>query len=112
MAEGKTNLIDKRTAIVVGTSTVLGFIGDTITYSIAASKGGKLRFHMPKGKALFNIIWIGIVTGILIDMAIKAIEDSQKPTEERKLDALADSEKKRIAQGALIGKSPTAVVWV
>ncbi len=36
--------LDKRTVIVVGASTVIGFFGDVLTYSLAASKSSGKSF--------------------------------------------------------------------
>lgn len=99
--------IDKRTLTVVGVSTALGFIGDVATFSIGAKK---LMF--PKGKELVLLIVLGIVSGFIIDAAIKAVDDAQKLPEEKKLEGLVDKEKKKILSGEVVGKTPVKVDWV
>lgn len=41
-----------RTAIIVGSSAALAIIGDVLTYSLGASKGGSFKLAFPKGNAL------------------------------------------------------------
>ncbi len=103
--------LDKQTVIVVGASTVLGFIGDTLTYSIGASEGKAFHLVMPKGKALVNIIIAGIIGGFIIDYAIKKIERGTMTDEEKKLVDLADAERGKIRKGERAGQVPTQVMW-
>jgi hypothetical protein len=101
----------KRTLIVVGASTAIGFIGDVLTYSVAASKGGKFRIVSPRGKELVAVILLGIVGGFLIDSALKGIETSLKSKEEKALDKLVDGEKEKIFSGVFKDRTPSQVVW-
>lgn len=104
--------MDKRTIIVVGASTAIGFVGDVATYSVAASKGGgAFRLVVPKGKDLAAVLFLGIVGGFVIDYSLKLIEDAMKTPEEKLLDNLFGEEKRKLAQGKIIGKKPTSVIW-
>jgi len=106
--------MEKRTLIVVGASTAIGFIGDVATYSVAASKtspGGAFKLVVPKGKDLAAVLFLGIVGGFVIDYSLKLIENSLKTKEERLLDELFGEEKRKIAQGRIVGKTPTNVIW-
>lgn len=99
--------ISKRTVIVVGSATAIGFIGDVLTYSLASKK-----LTIPKGWQLFNLIALGVLTGIVIDFAVNKIVDSQKFAEEKALDKLVDTEKKKIAEGKIRNAVPVNVQWV
>lgn len=104
--------MEKRTLIVVGASTAIGFLGDVATYSVAASKGGSgFRVVLPKGKDLAAVLFLGIVGGFVIDYALKKIEDSLKTNEEKLLDELFAKEKRKLTLAATIGKRPTEVIW-
>jgi len=104
--------MEKRTLIVVGASTAIGFIGDVATYSVAAAKGaGIFRIVFPKGKDLAAVLFLGIVGGFVIDYSLKMIEEAMKTKEEKLLDDLFGSEKRKIFAGQFIGKKPTQVVW-
>jgi|OM-RGC.v1.030113059 hypothetical protein len=104
--------MDKRTLIVVGASTAIGFVGDVATYSVAASKGGgAFRIVVPKGKDLAAVLFLGIVGGFVIDYSLKMIEEAMKTKEEKLLDELFGQEKRKLMTGAIIGKKPTQVVW-
>ncbi len=104
--------MNKRTIIVVGASTAIGFLGDVMTYSVAASKGGgKFRFVIPKGKDLVSVLFLGIVGGFVIDWTLKQIEEGLKTEEEKKLDELVQKEKDKIEKGQIFGKTPTTVIW-
>ncbi len=104
--------MDKRTIIVVGASTAIGFVGDVATYSVAASKGGgAFRLVVPKGKDLAAVLFLGVVGGFVIDYSLKLIEDAMKTPEEKLLDNLFGEEKRKLSQGKIIGKKPTSVIW-
>jgi len=105
--------MEKRTLIVVGASTAIGFVGDVATYSVAASKGGgAFRIVIPKGKDLAAVLFLGIVGGFVIDYSLKLIEEAMKTREEKLLDQLFGEEKRKLAeQQTLIGKTPKQIVW-
>ena len=104
--------MNKRTIIVVGASTAIGFIGDVMTYSVAASKGQQgFKFVVPKGKDLASVLLLGIVGGFIIDWTLKQIENSLKSDEERQLDELVDREREKIEKGQIFGKTPKEIVW-
>jgi hypothetical protein len=106
-------VINKRTLIVVGSSTAIGFLGDVLTYSVAAKKDGAFKVTIPKGKDLISVLALGIIGGFVIDYALKQIEESLKTPQEKALDALVASEKERVQleAGGFIGKRPTGIIW-
>lgn len=106
------NANTKRTLIVVGASTAIGFLGDIMTYSVAASKGGPMRVVSPRGKELLAVILLGIVGGFIIDYTLKAIEHSLKSEEELSLDDLVEKERKKIILGEIKNEIPSKVLWV
>lgn len=101
---------DKRTLTIVGASTAIGFIGDVLTYSVAASRGGSFKVVVPKGKELFWVLILGVIGGFAIDYAVKQVEEGLKIDEEKFLDRLVSKEKEIIAQ--YIGKKPTKILWI
>lgn len=102
--------INKRTIIVVGASTAIGFLGDVLTYSVAAKKE-KFTIVLPKGKDLVSVLALGIIGGFIIDYALKQIEESLKTPQERELDKLVQSEKQKLETGGFLGKRPTSIIW-
>ena len=104
-------LISSRTLVLVGTSTVVGFLGDVATYSVAASKGGAFRIVVPKGKELVSVLLLGVVGGFILDYAAKLVEDALKTKEELALDKLVGQEKEKIYSGAIKNQTPTQVSW-
>jgi hypothetical protein len=104
--------MNKRTLIVVGASTAIGFLGDVATYSVAASKGGAFRIVFPKGKELVSVLLLGIVGGFILDYGVKLIEENVKSQEERELDKLVSGEKEKIYSGIIRNLKPTKVEWV
>ena len=103
--------LSKRTLIVVGSSTAIGFLGDIATYSVAASKGGAFKVVVPKGKELISVLLLGVVGGFIIDYSLKLIEDSIKTKEEKALDDLVAGEKEKIYSGIIKDLLPTKVDW-
>lgn len=102
----------KKTAIVVGSATAIGFIGDVIMYSVGKSEGGKFKVSFPQGKDLAQVLIIGIITGFVIDVAMKAILQSQKVDAEKNLDKLVEAEVNRIKAGKVPEKAAAEkVVW-
>ena len=102
----------KNQIIVVGTATAIGFLQDTMMYSIAMSKGQKFKFQIPKGKELAKVLIIGALTGLIIDFAVTQIGNSLKVHEEKELDKLVKAEKNRIYSGEVKGQTPEEVIWV
>jgi hypothetical protein len=107
-------VINKRTLIVVGSSTAIGFLGDVLTYSVAAKKDNKFKFVIPKGKDLVSVLALGIIGGFVIDYALKQIEESLKTPQERALDKLVATEKEKIQlqAGGFSDKKPTGIIWI
>ena len=87
----------KKTIIIVGSSTAIGFLGDVIMYSVAISKGQKFK--------------IGFVTGLIVDAVVNAIVESQKKPQEKALDKLVKSDLEKIDKGELKTPGPIAIKW-
>ncbi len=102
----------KRSIIVIGASTAVGFLGDIITYSVAESKGKKFALHMPRGKQLAQVLFFGIVGGILLDMVVNKIVDSQKTQQELALEKLVKEDIAKIEAGELNATTPVKIQWV
>lgn len=98
-----------KTAIIVGSSAALAVIGDVLTYSLGASKGGKFRLAFPQGKDIIGFLAIGIISGFAVDFAIKAISAKIKSEEEKKLDALLE-EAIKVAENE--NKKPAQIIWI
>jgi hypothetical protein len=102
----------KNQLIVIGTATAIGFVQDSMMYSIAMSQGEKFKFQIPKGKELAKVLVIGALTGLLIDFVVNQISDTLKAKEEKELDLLVKEEKRKIYKGDVKGQTPEQVVWV
>ncbi len=105
------NKSTQKTIIVVASSTLIGFLGDVVMYSIAASKGGKFRIHMPTGMALLQVLGLGIGTGLIVDAAVNAIVETQKSQPEKALDKLVKADIDRIDKGQLKTRGPIRIEW-
>lgn len=107
-------MINKRTLIVVGSSTAIGFLGDVLTYSVAAKKDGAFKVVLPKGKDLISVLALGIIGGFIIDYALKQIEESLKTPQEKKLDLLVAAEKEKLQSKseAFANKNPAQIIWL
>ena len=103
--------MNRQTVIIISASTALGFIGDVLTYSIAASKGGSFKMHVPKGKDLLFVVIAGVVGGYLIDLAVKKIQRAASSEAENALDDVVEEEKKKIAAGGVTGEMPK-IIWI
>lgn len=102
----------QRSLIIISSSTVLGFLADTTIYSLAESKGGPFRIHVPKGWELFKLIAIGAITGLVVDQITNFIIESQKTEQEKELDKLADRDINAILEGKLRVAKPISINWV
>ena len=105
------NAKTKKTIIIVGASTLIGFLGDIIMYSLATSKGQKFKVNIPKGRALAQVIVVGFVTGVIVDYAVNIIIESQKSNAEKSLDKLAKQDLKRIESGDLKETIANEIIW-
>lgn len=101
----------KKTIIIVGASTAIGFLGDVIMYSVALSKGSKFKVHFPKGKDLMQVVAVGFITGVIVDAAVNFIIESQKKPQEKLLDKLVKADIERIEKGELKTPGPVAIKW-
>jgi H+/Cl- antiporter ClcA len=64
----------KKTIAIVGTSALIGFLGDVVMYSFTKSENGPFKLQFPKGKALLQVVAVGIVTGIVVSYVVEKIE--------------------------------------
>ncbi len=101
----------KKTLIIVGSSAIIGFLGDVIMYSVASSKGGPFKIGFPTGKALIQVIVIGLVTGIIVDFAVNAIIESQKSAQEKALDKIVKADLEKLEAGTLASSGPVKIQW-
>jgi membrane protease YdiL (CAAX protease family) len=96
----------QKTAIVVGSATIIGFLGDVVMYSVGASQGtGKFKIAVPKGMALVQVLIIGVITGFIIDAVMRYILESQKVDAEKNLDKLVENEVNKIKAGQIPDKA-------
>ena len=105
------NAKTKKTIIIVGASTLIGFLGDVIMYSLATSKGQNFKIHFPKGKALAQVILVGFITGVIVDYTVNIIVESQKTISEKSLDKIAKEDLEKVEDGILKGKLANKIVW-
>lgn len=103
--------IDRQTVVVVIAATALGFLGDTLVYSIAQSKGGKFRLAVPKGMEAVKLLLVGAITGFAIDFAVKRVEYTLMSDAEKKLDEIAALEKEKIRAGGRKNQLPTEIIY-
>jgi hypothetical protein len=101
--------IDKKTVTVIVASTAIGYLGDVLTYSLG--QPGKFKLTFPKGKEALQLLGLGLVSGLVIDYTVKKIEQSLQTEGEKKLQALLEIEKKRLAAGERKNQEPVAIVW-
>lgn len=102
----------KNKAIIIGTSTAVGFFGDVIMYSIAASKGKKFKIYMPQGKELLQVVLIGALTGVVIDFVMSRVMQTVALEEEKELDKLVKQEKEKIYAGEIKNQTPKQIIWI
>ena len=102
----------KNKAIIIGTSTAVGFFGDVIMYSIAASKGKKFKIHVPQGKELLQVVIIGALTGVVIDFVMNRVMQTVALEEEKELDKLVKQEKEKIYAGEIKNQTPKQIIWI
>lgn len=102
----------KNKAIIIGTSTAVGFFGDVLMYSIAASKGKKFKIHLPQGKELLQVVLIGAITGVIIDLVMNKVMQTVALEEEKELDKLVKEEKQKIYAGEIRNQTPKQIIWI
>jgi len=103
--------IDKRAIITIGSAMTITFLADTIQYSIAKSPKGKFKYSFPPFLDCMKVLGVGILAGIIINAVVDAVENVQKSEEEKKLDALIESELSKIREGNIPGKEPVKIIW-
>jgi hypothetical protein len=101
----------EKTAIIIGASVVIGFLGDLVMYSLARSKGSKFKFYVPRGMELAQVLALGFATGVVIDVAVNNLEESLKTDQEKALDKLVADNVKKIEAGQLSGRVPVDIEW-
>lgn len=99
-----------KTAMVIGVSTGVGFLGDVLMFSLAKSKGGKFRLHFPKGMELVQVLILGAITGVAIDFVVRQVENAVKDDVEKKIEQIAEQEKEKYYAGQ-VGGLPIAMRW-
>lgn len=104
--------VDRNTVILVAVTMGVEFIFDTAIHSLAASKGGKFKLQLPKGKHLRNLVVVGVVSGLVLDYVLKQVHESQKTTLEKRLDKIVQDEKERIARGEREGMLPKEIRYL
>lgn len=98
--------IDRQTAIIIGVSTVMSFIGDIFIYSMGAGK-----FTMPQGKEALKILVIGAASGFVIDYSVKQIGYKLMTDSEKKLDEITQAEKEKIRNGERANSIPVSITY-
>lgn len=105
--------MNRRTVIIVGTTALIAVLGDIFTYSLGASKGGKFRIAVPKGKDIVPFLALGVASGLVVNQVVKQVEKGVKSKEEIALDKLVERESARVIRGELDENLvPTEIVWV
>lgn len=102
--------LDKNTAIIIGTTMTIEFFADSMIHSLAASKGGPFKFQFPKGKELVKLLALGFIGGLVLDLTVKAIQQSLKSQAEKDIEALIEEERKKLTEAGISGKTPQ-IVW-
>jgi len=105
--------INSKTIFIVGSITAIDFISDITIYSVGVSKsrGESFRFHLPALKEVAQIIAVGLVCGVAIDLATKLVEKTVETKQERKLQEIATKEFEDIQSGKRVNQKPEKVVW-
>ena len=97
--------------VVVGVSTAIGFAAEVILHSIDESRGGKFKFHFPDRTRALELLAVTLMTGIVIDYAIKAADKKTMSQVESELADLYEREKKKLKDGLVKDSHPVTVVW-
>ena len=104
--------INKQTLIIIGASTAIGFLGDSLTFSIAESQGKSFKFRIPTDpKTVFQILVAGVIGGYLVDLAVRKIQRIVMSDEEKALSDLYEREVESIQSGQRSGVMPSAIQW-
>jgi hypothetical protein len=98
--------ISAKKVSMVGVVLAVGFVGDVLTYSLAESKGKPFGIHIPRGWALFNLVALGVATGLLLDPAVELIQQMIRSKEEKELVKLVEKEQQKIDKGLVKNKIP------
>ena len=103
---------DRQTLVVVLASTALGFVADTLVYSIgAASDGDKFKIEVPKGMEAVKLLLVGAATGFAIDYVVKKVEYTLMNDAEKKLTEISEAEKQKIRSGERKNQLPIEVMY-
>ncbi len=97
--------------VVVGVSTAIGFAAEIILHSIDESRGKKFKFHFPNRTRALELLAVTLMTGIVVDYAIKAVDKKTMSEVESELAELYEREKKKVKDGIVKDSKPINVVW-
>ena len=103
--------IEREFLVVVGVSTIVGFAAEIILHSLDESRGKKFKFHFPNRTRAFELLAVTLMTGIVVDYAIKAVDKKTMSEVESELADLYEREKKKIKDGLVKDSKPVNVVW-
>lgn len=100
----------ERFAVAVGVGTALGFAVDVLIYSFGQSKGGPFKFHMPKGKEIYQLLAFGAISGFGIEYATSKIVELSMSEQEKQLLELVKNEMDSLDNGLKKG-TPVSIVY-
>jgi hypothetical protein len=104
-------LLERETLIVVGVSTLIGFAGEVLLFSMEESKGKKFRLRLPPVNQSLKLLGFVLVTGVVADMAVKFADKKTMSDAERSLSELYEAEKARIKAGLIKSKEAKQILW-
>ena len=99
-----------RFAVAVSVGTALGFAVDVLIYSFGKSKSGEFKFHMPKGKEIYQLLAFGAISGFGIEYVTSKVVDISMSEQEKQLLALVKNEMDTIDNGLKKG-TPVSIVY-
>ncbi len=104
-------LLERETLIVVGVSTLIGFAGEVLLFSMEESKGKAFHLRFPPMAQSLKLLGFVLVTGVVTDWAVKLADKNTMSESERGLADLYESEKQKIKDGLIKSVKPLQVVW-
>ena len=95
----------------MGVSTIIGFAGEVLLYSMEESKGKPFKVQLPSLGQSMKLLGFIFVTGIVTDYAVKFADKKTMSTEELSLAELYEVEKQKIKDGVIKNAKPLPIVW-